>query len=67
MLLNMEMAQTTLPFGVILFVMKGVASPGTMMGDIYRAGLPFLGCDAIVMGLLMAFPMLVLWLPGLMR
>ncbi|MFC1938340.1 TRAP transporter large permease subunit [Chloroflexota bacterium] len=66
-LLNMEMAETTPPYGLTLFVMKGVAPTGTTMGDIYRAGLPFLGCDLIVMILLMVFPTLALWLPGLMH
>jgi tripartite ATP-independent transporter DctM subunit len=66
MLLNMEMATTSPPFGLVLFVMKGVAPHGTTMGDIYKAGLPFLACDAVAMALIMAFPGLVLWLPGLM-
>jgi TRAP-type C4-dicarboxylate transport system permease large subunit len=66
MLINMEMATTTPPFGLVLFVMKGVASPDTTMGDIYKAGLPFLLCDAIAMGLVIAFPWLALYLPSLM-
>ena len=66
-LLNIEMAMTTPPFGINLFVMKGVAPSDTTMGDIYRAALPFLGCDAIAMALLIAFPGVALWLPGLMR
>ena len=65
--LNLEMATTTPPFGLSLFVMKGVAPPGTTMGDVYRAGLPFLGCDLIAMVLIIAFPAIALWLPGLMR
>lgn len=67
MLLNMEMATTSPPFGLVLFVMKGVAPPGTTMGDIYKAGLPFLACDAVAMALIVVFPGLVLWLPGLMK
>ncbi len=67
MLLNMEMATTTPPFGLVLFVMKGVAPPNTTMADIYKAGLPFLVCDAIVMALIMAFPAIALFLPGLMQ
>lgn len=67
MLINMEMANTTPPFGLLLFVMKGVAPPDTTMGDIYKAAIPFLICDAIVMGLVIIFPVLALWLPGLMR
>lgn len=47
---------TTLPLGKTLFVMKGVAPRDSIMGDTYRAGLPFLCCDAIVMVLLIAFP-----------
>ncbi len=66
MLLNMEMATTSPPFGLALFVMKSVAPKDTTMGDIYKAALPFLGCDAVAMAAIMAFPALVLWLPGLM-
>lgn len=67
LLLNVEMATTSPPYGLSLFVMKNVAPIGTKMGDIYRAGLPFLGCDAIVMALLIAFPPVTLWLPSIMR
>jgi TRAP-type mannitol/chloroaromatic compound transport system permease large subunit len=66
MLINMEMATTTPPFGLVLFVMKGVAPPDTTMSDIYKAGLPFLLCDAVAMGLVMAFPWLALYLPSKM-
>lgn len=66
-LLNIEMATTSPPFGLTLFVMKGAAPPDTTMGDIYRSALPFLLCDLIVIVLMLVFPMLVLWLPGLMR
>jgi tripartite ATP-independent transporter DctM subunit len=67
MLLNMEMATISPPFGLVLFVMKGVASEDTTMGDIYKAALPFLACDAVAMGLIMLFPSLALYLPGLME
>jgi len=66
MLLNMEMATTSPPFGLSLFVMKGVAPPDTTMGDIYKGALPFLGCDVIAIALMLAFPILVLWLPSMM-
>ena len=67
MLLNMEMATISPPFGLVLFVMKGVAPEDTSMGDIYKAALPFLACDAVAMGLIMLFPSLALYLPGLMK
>ncbi len=66
-LVNIEIGQTTPPFGLLLFIMKGVAPPDTTMGDIYRAGLPFIGCDLFAMALIIAFPTLALWLPNLMR
>jgi tripartite ATP-independent transporter DctM subunit len=67
MLINLEMALTTPPFGLLLFVLKGVASEDTTMSDIYRAGIPFLCCDAVAMALVIMFPALVLWLPSLIR
>jgi tripartite ATP-independent transporter DctM subunit len=66
-LLNIEMAGTSPPFGMSLFVMKGVAPKDTKISDIYLAALPFLGCDLIVMILLFIFPSLALWLPSLIR
>lgn len=66
-LLNMEMSAVTPPVGMMLFVMKGVCPPGTTMGDVYRAGFPFLLCDLLAMILIMTFPITVLWLPNIMR
>lgn len=66
MLLNMQMASTSPPFGLQLFVMKGVAPKGTTMIDIYKAGLPFLSCDFVAMVVMLAFPPIVLWLPSQM-
>ncbi len=66
-LLNIEMGTTSPPFGLSLFVMKGVAPPDTTIGDCYRAALPFLYCDLIAMALIITVPAIALWLPGLMR
>jgi len=66
-LINIEMGLTSPPFGITLFVMKGVAPPDTTMGDVYKAALPFLLCDAIAMALIIAFPTIALWLPGIIR
>ena len=66
MLINIEMAQTTPPYGILLYVMKGVAPPDTTMGDIIRSAVPFLICDVVAMGLIMTFPAITLALPGLM-
>lgn len=66
-LINIEVAGISPPFGLSLFVMKGVASTDTTMGDIYRAALPFCGLSLIAMALIIVFPTVALWLPGLMR
>lgn len=66
LLLNIEMAGITPPFGMSLFVMKAV-SPKTKMSDIYKAGTPFVIMNCVIMGLMMAFPPIVLWLTTLMR
>lgn len=66
MLLNMQMASTSPPFGLGLFVMKGVAPAGTTMSEIYKAALPFLACDSVALFLMIVFPPMVLWLPSLM-
>ena len=65
-LLNMEMATLSPPFGMALFAMKGVAPPDTTMGDIYRDAYPFLGLQLIVMLAMILFPPLALWLPSQM-
>lgn len=65
MLLNLEIGMTSPPFGLNLFVMKSVAPTGTSMGDIIRAALPFIYCDIVAMLLIIIFPSLALWLPGL--
>jgi len=67
MLLNIQLGMLSPPFGMSLFVMKGVAPPDTTMGDIYRAALPFFALNLVGMALIIAFPALALWLPGLMR
>lgn len=67
MLIQVEMALVSLPFGMSLFVMKGVAPAGTEMRDIYTAAFPFLGLTMLVMVLILAFPVIALWLPGLIK
>ena len=63
--LNMEMAAISPPFGLGLFVMKAVAPPGTSMMDVYRATIPFLLLNSVVMLIMIFFPQTVLWLPSL--
>jgi len=64
-LLSLEISFTTPPFGLLLFVMKGVAPPDTTMRDIYIAAIPYILCSLLLVGLLILFPPLALWLPGI--
>jgi tripartite ATP-independent transporter DctM subunit len=65
MLLALEMGYTMPPFGLLLFVMKGVAPPGTSMKDIYLAGMPFIACVMLLIVLIIYYPPLATWLPKL--
>jgi tripartite ATP-independent transporter DctM subunit len=65
-LITIEMGVKTPPFGLLLFVMKGVAPPDTTMKEIVQASIPFMTMDLICIGLLICFPIIVQWLPRLM-
>ena len=65
-LLGLEMSGTTPPFGLLLFIMLGVAPAGTTLGQVARAAAPYLFCDAILVALLIIFPSIALYLPSLM-
>jgi TRAP-type mannitol/chloroaromatic compound transport system permease large subunit len=66
-LLNMEIAPETPPFGLILFVMKGVLPKDVSMGDIWRATFPFTLLDIFALWLMIIFPAITLWLPSLTK
>lgn len=66
MLMTLEMSMTTPPFGILLFVMLGVAPKGTTLLEVASYAAPFLLCDAILIALLIGFPQLALYLPSLM-
>jgi tripartite ATP-independent transporter DctM subunit len=66
MLLNVELAQITPPFGILLYVVRGIM-PSTSMGEITRAAVPIIVIQLIVMALLIVIPSLSLWLPSYMN
>lgn len=65
-LLTMEISFLTPPFGLLLFVMKGVAPAGVTLGEVYRAALPFLALEMLVLAALIIFPALGTWLPSVL-
>jgi TRAP-type C4-dicarboxylate transport system permease large subunit len=65
-LINLELALMTPPFGLLLFVMKGVVPPHITMGAICRAALPYIIINMVMIVVLFFLPGLALWLPGWM-
>jgi TRAP-type C4-dicarboxylate transport system permease large subunit len=65
MLLAMEISFTTPPFGLLLFVMQGVAPPGTKFSEICFAAIPFMMCAMALVALIIIFPGIAVWLPWL--
>ena len=66
-LLTMEIGLLTPPFGLLLFVMRGVAPPEIGMCTIYRAMMPYVAIKIPVLALIVFVPALATWLPGVLR
>jgi tripartite ATP-independent transporter DctM subunit len=66
MLIALETGLITPPFGVTLFVMKGVAPPEITMADIWRAVTPYVIVDILCIGLVLVMPVLATVIPSLM-
>lgn len=63
--LMMNMACITPPFGINLFVMKGITQRS--IGIIYWSALPFVLALIVTVAFIIAFPALSTWLPYLIR
>ncbi len=61
-----QIAYMTPPFGYNLFLMRAMAPREVSLIDIYRSIVPFVGVMILGLALVMAFPQIALWLPGLM-
>ena len=59
-----EIALVTPPVGINTFVMHSVARD-VPLGTIFRGVMPFVGVAVALLALMIAFPGIVLWLPGL--
>ncbi len=63
MLLTLEIAGITPPFGMGLFVMLGVAPKGTTLGHVSMSALPYVVMDIALAFLLVPLPGIATWLP----
>lgn len=59
-----EFCLITPPIGLNCFVVAGVRDDLSVQ-DVFRGVMPFFVADAVTIGLLLAFPQIVLWLPSL--
>jgi len=66
-LIAMQIGLLTPPFGLLLFVMKGVAPPEIKMRQVYAAALPFAILVIIVLALVIAVPWISTALPKLVN
>jgi tripartite ATP-independent transporter DctM subunit len=64
MLVAITVGLITPPFGLLLFIMKGVVPRGTTMMDVYKAAVPFFLLVLMGLGLIVVFPVIATWLPA---
>jgi tripartite ATP-independent transporter DctM subunit len=62
LVLLIQTAMVTPPFGINLFVIHGLRSRGTL-ADVERGSAPFVIALLLMIGLICAFPDIVMWLP----
>ena len=61
-----QIAVVTPPVGINVYVIKGIAQD-VPIEDIFRGTFPFLVAMVILLGGVLLFPELVLWLPGFLN
>ena len=62
-----EVGLLTPPVGLNVYVVKNVAGDTVPLQTVFKGVGWFLGCEVIIMALLIAFPEISLWLPSLMH
>ena len=63
--MNMQISYLSPPFGPAAFYLKGVAPPEISLSEIFNALWPFMGLQAVSLAVVLFFPQIALWLPGL--
>ena len=66
LLIALETGLITPPFGVTLFVMKGVAPPEVTMADIWKAITPYVVIDLLCIAIVLVIPSVATIVPSLM-
>ena len=66
MLLTIEVGTISPPYGLALFVLKGVV-PGATMMDVWKSSIAYMAMSLFAMAIIFVFPPLATWLPGVVR
>ncbi|HEY3917479.1 MAG TPA: TRAP transporter large permease subunit [Stellaceae bacterium] len=61
-----ETGLITPPFGMNVFILKGIQGGDVPMWTAFRGVLPFVAADVVMLAMLVLFPVLSLWLPSTM-
>lgn len=64
--INLQTSFLTPPFGFSLFYLKGVAPPEIKTTQIYKGIIPFVIIQVVGLALVIMYPQIAMWLPGLM-
>ncbi len=64
--MNMQISYLSPPFGPAVFYLKGVTPPDITIGDIFHSIWPFMALQVVALAIVILFPQLALWLPGMM-
>jgi tripartite ATP-independent transporter DctM subunit len=66
MLMTLEIATISPPYGLALFVLKGVV-PDASMGDVWKASIAYMGLSILALALIFVFPPIATWLPAFLH
>jgi tripartite ATP-independent transporter DctM subunit len=65
-LIMIQTSYLTPPMAPAIFYLRAVAPPQITIRHMYAGVIPFIILQLVIMGVVMAFPVLVTWLPGVM-
>ena len=63
----LQISYMTPPFAYSIFYFRGIAPPEVKLSEMYRGAIPFVIIQVIAVALLIFFPQISLWLPGLVK
>ena len=64
LLIMMQTSLLTPPMAGAIFYFRAIAPPEITLRDMYRGVVPFIVLHFVVLGLIIAFPEIALWLPS---